>query len=121
MANKERGGIRLDAGAEVYTLRFTTNAMCELEDLFAQPFSKIVDLLATPESISFSDLRKMLWGALCEARPEWSEPNRETLRAIGDIADDAGLLVAIDKLAKAVEATFPDADAEKATASRKAA
>ena len=83
MANNERGEVRLDAGEQSYVLRFSTNAMCDLEDLFGEPFSQIVERLTKPDEISLSDLRKLLWGAIADTVPEWSEPSRDTLRAVG--------------------------------------
>jgi hypothetical protein len=59
MANQERGEVELRIGEKTYTLKFTRNAMAEVEAVFGgRPFN----LLMGDGSISV--IRALLWGGL---------------------------------------------------------
>lgn len=63
MANKERGELRLAAGDQEYTLKLTTNSLCEMEDLAG----KVTDVvIAGAAKGSLRDVRWLLWAAMQE-------------------------------------------------------
>lgn len=114
MANKQRGHVSMTVGDETYTLAFTMNAMCELEDVFGQPFQQIADTLGGGAMPKIGDLRKLLWGALTEFNDGFDECDPPTLRRVGVLANDFGLVATMEKIGEAFEAAFPPADqAEK--------
>ena len=64
MANRERGEMTLVAGAQTFTLRLTTNACCELEDVSGKPFEEHLRLWNKERrAVAF---RWIIWAALQE-------------------------------------------------------
>lgn len=61
MANRERGEYRLALAGDVYVLRLTIAAICEMEDQLGRPFASIT---AGLQQARISDLRALLWAAL---------------------------------------------------------
>lgn len=124
MANREKGEVKLTSGDRIYKLRFTTNAMCELEDLFDMPFAQVADKLQDVQSLRMMDIRKIIWAATQEGVSEWVDPSAATMRAVGAMIEGAGgILPVVDALGDALALAFPDAEdgePEKTTASKKA-
>lgn len=89
MANELKGEVDLSIGDKTYTLKFTRNAMADIESLFGgRPFNEIL------ADRSVSVLRACLWGGL-KAHHQGID-----LLAAGDlmeVADDAALGTAIGK------------------------
>lgn len=61
MANQERGELSLVAGAVVYTLALTVQAVCELEAMTRRQFAVVCTRMTEG---SARDLRDLLWAAL---------------------------------------------------------
>ena len=100
MANPARGEVALKAGGLEYTLKFSTNAICELEDRLDKGLNTIV---ANMERVS--TVRALLWAGLRAHHPE------VTIAGVGEIIDGIGIAAVTDTLGKALAAAFP---AEKA-------
>lgn len=66
MANRERGEVDLTVGSETYTLRLSTNALAEVEDLLDQDFGEILQRM---EAGRVGAQRAMLFAALREKHP----------------------------------------------------
>ena len=96
MANPERGEFVLRAGPRQLTLRLTTNAMAEVEDLGGRTFDQI---LVGLNRGSVRDIRLFLWAALRDRHPDLATEDRRSLHAIGDLIDTIGGLAGlIDQL-----------------------
>lgn len=93
MANKERGEFALKVGDTPYTLRLTTNACCELED-FTQ--GRTWDqVMAGVRQGRMKDVRLLIWTALRQHHPELASDKPESVKAIGNLIDEAGGLAGI--------------------------
>lgn len=108
MANVHKGDVTLRAGERSYTLRFSIDALCVLED--ACGGKGIVALsaeLSDPSTLRLGLLRKVLWAGLRDHHPEIDE------KAAGEIIPEAGgLAVVMAAVNTAFELAFPPADAK---------
>lgn len=103
MANPHRGSVALQAGDRAYTLSFSINALCELEDALDKPVSEIVATIQDPAKVRLSGVRMLLWAGLRDHHPE------VTVAEAGEIATDAGFTVAVEKIGEAFKLAFPAA------------
>lgn len=89
MANRERGEIGLVAkdGTD-YTLRLTTNAVCELEDRSGRLFDDIVKGVMNGR---VKDMRWLIWAAMQDHHAEAVT----TPQAAGDVIDACGGLAVV--------------------------
>ncbi len=92
-----RGRVYLKAGERDIELRFTTNALCRLEEASGRSVSAVVQGMSSDMRIA--DLRLLVWAAA----------NLETVDEAGDIIDEAGFTATVEAIGRTVEAAFPDA------------
>ncbi len=94
---KKSIAIELD---KVRNLRFSTNAICQLEDLLGKPVSELQN------GAGFKELRAMLYCGL-----KWEDTSL-TLDQAGIIMDEAmenqGISYLSEKLASAIQLALPD-------------
>jgi hypothetical protein len=98
MANPHRGEMALVAGAQTYVLRLTTNASCEVEELASRLTGRVVSfdqIVRGVELGRISDIRLLLWASLRNGSPEVASDDRDGLRRVGAIVDEAGGLVGV--------------------------
>jgi hypothetical protein len=93
-----RGRVLLTAGERSVELRFTTNAICRLEEVSGRTISDFVRAL--DGNVSLRDVRMLVWVASGVAE----------LDEAGAIIDDAGLGATVEAIGGALTAAFPDAD-----------
>lgn len=104
MANAHRGTVALQAGDRAYTLSFSVNALCELEDALDKPVAEIVATLQDPAKLRLGTVRQFLWAGLLDHHKD------VTVEQAGEIATDAGFSIAVEKIGAAIELAFPVAD-----------
>ncbi len=92
-------GITFKAGREKYTLRFSFNALCLLEDETGKGMSELFE-----GDMKLGTVRTTVWAGLQDEHPDL-EP-----KDVGDLIDKVGIDVVKDKLAEALQAAFPDAE-----------
>lgn len=102
MANKQKGEFILKAGKKRYTLKLTTNAVCELEDFAGAQTKAGVgrtwdQVTAGIDKGSMRDIRLFFWVALREFHPEIATDDIGSLKAVGHVIDQAGGLFGITK------------------------
>lgn len=102
MANQHRGQVDLKAGDKIYTLSFSINAMCELEDLLGEPISQIAKSLGDPQSVRMSTVRALVWAAL---RDHHSDID---LKGAGDLVAEATVTSTMETIGRAFALAFPD-------------
>jgi hypothetical protein len=95
-----RGTVILKAGEDTHELRFTTNALCWLEEVTGKPVAEAMQSLGGA-SVRMTDLRLLVCAAAGFKDPA----------SAGDLIDAAGITATMEALARAVEAAFPDAEA----------
>ncbi len=88
MANRERGELKITAGEGTYTLKLTTNACAEIEDVF--PGQSLDTVLAGLKHGSVKSLIILLWAALRECHPMIANDKPGSFRAVSDLVDRAG-------------------------------
>ncbi|WP_411033841.1 hypothetical protein [Shinella sp. BYT-45] len=101
MANPHRGQVALGN----YTLSFSVNALCELEDLLDKPMMEIVTAIQTPEKMRMNMVRALFWASLRDHHEEID------LKEAGQIVSDLGMKAAMAKVGEAFRLAFPEAGA----------
>lgn len=84
MANREKGEVSLPAGDTEYTLVYSVNALCEIEEKLGLGFPAISALMADASTLSLRLVRATLWGGLRTHHP------KITLAEAGDVIMKAG-------------------------------
>ena len=102
MANPARGEVAFTVANTEYTLKFSTNAICELEDRLNKSISVIVEGMDR-----ITVVRAMLWAGLQAKHPEM------TLQDAGDIIDRGGMAHIAETISKALTLAFPAQDEAK--------
>lgn len=93
MVNAVRGEAELPNGR---ILRFTFNALCDLEAKIGKPVSAL-----DWDALSMSDLRALLWAGMKSADPAI------TVEQAGDVVQEVGLAPTMAALGAAFSAAFP--------------
>lgn len=101
MANSRRGSVALQAGERAYTVSFSVNALCELEDAFGVSVQNIGAIF--DHDASMKDVRKLARCALSDHHPEITE------KEAGQVVTDAGLPMFMETVQKAFQLAFPEA------------
>ncbi len=102
MTNVHRGDVTAEIDGAAYTLRFSVDAMCQLEAAVGKSFAEIgQDLSAGKISITLA--RQLLWSALREHHAD------VTLKQAGEmIIGMGGMMGAMAKLNEALISAFPE-------------
>lgn len=114
MANPHRGSVALQAGDRAYTLSFSVNALCELEDLLGQPVAQIAGSLNDPGNVRMSTVRALIWSALRDHHAEVG------LEGAGEIATEAGITSCMEAIGKAFKLAFPESEGKESSRPPKA-
>ena len=104
MANPHRGEVKLKAGEKAYTLRFSIDAICQLEEATGKNLVALMTEMSDAKRMSISAVRQLLHAALHEHHPEVS------LIEAGELMMAAGgLLTSLAIVTDAMQAAFPEA------------
>lgn len=95
MANPHQGETSIEIGGTLYTLKLSTNALCEVEDATGRSISTLNYVG------SLRDIRALFWGALRGAHP------KVTLADAGKMMDVAGVKAVSAAVGKAIALAFP--------------
>lgn len=106
MANPHRGEVSFDAEGAAYTLRYSANSICELEDLLNRSIVSVSEEMASWSKdslkIRMSLIRAVFWAGLRDRHPEM------TIREAGELILSAGgILKAMEYISEAFSAAFP--------------
>lgn len=113
--NSLKGEVPLKVGNKEYTLKFTTNALCELEDRLNKGFSEIVMDAASKNIPSLNTVRCLLFCACMQYHKE----EVSSLEVAGAIIDEAGFKEVLVAVVKTIAACLPDKeDTQKKTPSK---
>lgn len=96
MANPHKGEVAFEADGKAYTLRLSTNAICELEAALDRGLDAIVASMGR-----LSTVRGLLWAALRDNHPD------VTMAGAGLIIDKAGMPAVMAAVTSALTAAFP--------------
>lgn len=114
MANPHRGQVSLVAGDATYTLSFSANALCELEDATGETVAQITRKLNDSDGASMKLVRSLVWAALQDHHPEVD------LKKAGRIITDAGMVATMEAIGRAFELAFPAQEGDRPTTAAKA-
>jgi hypothetical protein len=104
--NPHKGEVELKAGEQVYTLRFSIDAICSLEAASGKPFSVTAMEMADPAKASMTLVRMLFHAALQEKHPDLS------LKDAGELIIPAGGMAKVtEKVFEAFARAFPEAEA----------
>lgn len=102
MSNSVRGSVALQAGDQAYTMSFSINALCELEDIFGMSASKFGKLFEDEDNVSMKHVRNLVMVGLHDHHPEVDA------KAAGIIVGNAGLPECMAAIEKAFRLAFPE-------------
>lgn len=111
MANRQRGEVGFEADGQSYTLAFSINALCELEDAMKMEIENIGEKF-DGGTVSMRDLRLMVWAGL-------SDHHDVDLKEAGRITQAVGLTQMAELVVSAFRLTFPQAETEASAPSGK--
>jgi tail tube GTA-gp10-like protein len=101
LANAHKGEVEFTLDKKVYTLHFSINAMCELEDKLGGSVVEMANIAADPSKISMKTMRTLFWAGLLDHHEAITEVDA------GRLIDQIGLVDAMQMLAKAFTLSFP--------------
>jgi hypothetical protein len=99
MSNPHRGEVALVAGDQTYTLAYTINSVCELEEELGQSLAEIVAGMGRLKVI-----RAVLWAGLLRH-------HKMSIDEAGDVMDAAGVPATVEAVNKAIASAFPPPEA----------
>ena len=93
MANKIRGEVDFEAGGKTYTLKMSTNAICQIEDLSGKSINEFSQGLFDPALFRIANLRLIFFACLLGGKSEVASllDAGEILDAVG--FEDGGVLI----------------------------
>lgn len=106
MANPYRGQTKFKAGEKDYTLSFSINSLCELEDLLGESVNTVAAQISNPAAVRMKTVRALIWAALQDNHPD------VTLEQAGDITSEAGLPATMAAVGAAFAGAFPETAGE---------
>lgn len=101
MGNKFKGEVSFTANGQDYTAKFSTNAICCLEERLGKTFEQIT------MSLGYRELRAFLYFAIQQNHPGVS------LEDTGDILDDLGMAKAQKIIADGLKWAMPESKGAK--------
>lgn len=101
MANAERGEVSFDVDGKTWTMRYSANALCELEDLLDLGTAEIVARLQDPKGVRMKLVRALMWAGLHDRHPEME------LSGAGDLISELGFDKATALIGDAAAKAFP--------------
>lgn len=110
MPNPHRGEVSFVAGEQTYTLSFSVNSICSLEDELGEGWDAIASQLRSTPRVK--TVRAVLWAGLLD-KHEGLE-----IEDAGRIMTEAGVAETMEAVGRALIAAFPAPKEEKAAGSR---
>ncbi|MEC9433872.1 MAG: hypothetical protein VYD87_13295 [Pseudomonadota bacterium] len=104
MGNRLRGEVEVVTSDGAITFRFTTNALCALEEDMNMGVAEIGALLSDTARFRIATARKFVRAAMVHRRPDATEDDA------GALMDDVGVVEAINAAASAFQLAFPQGD-----------
>lgn len=102
MANANRGEVEIEVDGKKYVLRFSANALCDLEDALGMSILQITSMISDPAQIRMKMVRALLWAGLREKHPDL------TILQAGDIVQELSLSGAFSVIEDAFKKAFPE-------------
>jgi hypothetical protein len=105
-SNPRKGEVEFTLGEKSYTLLFSINALCVLEErMGGGSFVELANAMRDPDKVGLSTLRTLFWSGLYERHEELTE------KEAGQLMHDLGLVEASNLVMKAFTLSFPEVKA----------
>jgi hypothetical protein len=102
LANKNRGEVSFEANEKSYTMRFSANALCELEDVLNMGVNDVAEQMSKPKNLRIKTVRGIFWAGLRDYHPEI------TIQQAGELIQDITLPRCLELIGKAFNLAFQD-------------
>lgn len=102
MANKNKGEVSFEVNEKSYTMRFSANALCELEDVLNMGVNDVAEQMAKPKNLRIKTVRGIFWAGLRDCHPEI------TITQAGELIQDLTLPRCLELIGKAFTLAFQD-------------
>lgn len=79
MSNKHKGEFEFEAGGQKYVLRFSANAVIDLEEAFGRTVGQLGDLFQDTATLKLSDIRTMFCVGLQDKHEDLTNEQRTKL------------------------------------------
>lgn len=103
MANSEKGEVSFEVEGKTYKLRYSTNALCEMEDAAGVGAVEFANSLSDEKKVRIKDLRTMFWAGLFDN-------HKITIEEAGSLLDVVGLEFVGSLCGEAFTLAFPVAE-----------
>lgn len=103
MSNPHKGEVSFRAGDKDYTLRFSVDALAELETALDRNINSIASEIQDPTNFSVKTLRTIFWAGLQDRHRMSFDDARDVLRALS-------MAQAVELVSKAFTLAFPEAE-----------
>jgi hypothetical protein len=105
MANRQRGEVAFEADGKAHVLRFDTNRLCDLEDIFGMSVNEVIDLLKDQKKVRLGTVRKLVWAGL-------GGKAVMSVEEAGDVVSALGIQAAMEKVGEAMILAFPASEGD---------
>jgi len=106
VSNPVKGEIGFDGAGKRWTLVYSVNALCRMEDELGEgPMALATAMMSDPQKIRIGTVRTIFWAGLADNHPDLTKDGA------GEIMTAIGLDAAMQHIAKAFTAAFPAAEA----------
>lgn len=103
MANPVKGEVAFEAAGKTYTLSYSVNALCALEEAAGEGVTQIAARMGDPQGLRLAMVRSLFWAGLRDHHPE------VTVEECGRLMDGVGLDKAGELVGRAFVLAFPQA------------
>lgn len=100
MANRSKGEVSFEANGQSYTMRFSANALCELEDALDMGVTAVAIQMSSPENLRMRTVRAVLWAGLRDHHPNITQ------QEAGELVMEITFPKALELIGKAFEIAF---------------
>lgn len=107
MANTKRGEVDFRVDKDTYTLSYSVNALCELEEALGIGIVEIANLLGDKDRLKLSTIRHIFHVGLKDYHPSVS------ITDTGKIMTDLGIEKVVELFSTAFGLAFPEAEASR--------
>jgi tail tube GTA-gp10-like protein len=104
VSNLVKGEVGFDAQGRRWTLIYSVNALCRMEDELGEGAMALAATMADPAKVRVGTLRTVFWAGLADNHPELTQDGA------GALMTAIGLDTAMQHIAKAFTAAFPAAE-----------
>lgn len=103
MANPNKSEVGFEVDGKAYTLKLSTNAICEIEDVTGKGINEFAEGLGDTAKFRIRDLRTIFYACLVGGGSSISQD------ATGDLMDAVGMEEVGELVQKAFQVAFPEA------------